>query len=252
MTNNENECGSPRTSAVARHLLLLITLLVLGTTSSLSPSELRAAEVARLIPAPALDKTTASSAATEVAVLAGGCFWGVQGVFQHVKGVTSAVSGYAGGDKRTAHYETVSSGTTGHAESVQVTFDPRQITYGRILQIYFSVAHDPTQLNRQGPDTGTQYRSAIFTENEEQAKIAKAYIVQLNKAGVFNATIATKVAQLQGFYAAENYHQNFLVAHPNHPYIVINDIPKIENLRRVYPDIYRADPVLVATAGVSN
>ena len=252
MTNNENEYGSPGTSTVARHLLFFITLLVLGTPSSLSPSELRAAEVSRLIPAPALDETTASSAATEVAVLAGGCFWGVQGVFQHVKGVTSAVSGYAGGDKRTAHYETVSSGTTGHAESVQVTFDPRQITYGRILQIYFSVAHNPTQLNRQGPDTGTQYRSSIFTKNEEQAKIAKAYIVQLNKAGVFNTTIATKVAQLQGFYAAENYHQNFLFVHPNHPYIVINDIPKIENLRRVYPDIYRADPVLVATAGVSN
>jgi len=252
MTNNENEYGSPGTSTVARHLLFFITLLVLGTPSSLSPSELRAAEVSRLIPAPALDETTASSAATEVAVLAGGCFWGVQGVFQHVKGVTSAVSGYAGGDKRAAHYETVSSGTTGHAESVQVTFDPRQITYGRILQIYFSVAHNPTQLNRQGPDTGTQYRSSIFTKNEEQAKIAKAYIVQLNKAGVFNATIATIVAQLQGFYAAESYHQNFLVAHPNHPYIVINDIPKIQNLLRVYPHIYRVDPVLVATVGASN
>ena len=252
MTDNDNESGSLRILAVARHLRLFITMLVLATTCWLLPSELRAAEVARLIPAPTLDDTTAPVAATEVAVLAGGCFWGVQGVFQHVKGVTSAVSGYAGGDKRTAHYETISSGTTGHAESVQVTFDPRQITYGRILQIYFSVAHDPTQLNRQGPDTGTQYRSAIFTENEEQARIAKAYIVQLNKAGVFNATIATKVTQLQGFYAAENYHQNFLVAHPNHPYIVINDKPKIENLRRIYPDIYRADPVLVATAGMSN
>jgi peptide-methionine (S)-S-oxide reductase len=251
MTNNDNECGSHRTS-VARHLLLLITLLVLGTMTGLLPSELRAAEVAQLIPAPTLDESTAPGAATEVAVLAGGCFWGVQGVFQHVKGVTSAVSGYAGGDKRTAHYETVSSGTTGHAESVQVTFDPRQITYGRILQIYFSVAHDPTQLNRQGPDTGTQYRSAIFTENGEQAKIANAYIAQLNRAGVFNAPIVTKVTQLQGFYAAENYHQNFLVSHPNHSYIVINDIPKIENLRRVFSDIYRADPVLVATAGVSN
>ena len=252
MTNNDDECGSPRTSAVARYPLLFITLLVLGATFWPLPAELCAAEVALVIPAPTLDETTAPGAATEVAVLAGGCFWGVQGLFQHVKGVTSAVSGYAGGDKRSAHYETVGSGTTGHAESVQVTFDPRQITYGRILQIYFAVAHDPTQLNRQGPDTGTQYCSAIFTKNEEQAKIAKAYIVQLNKAGVFNATIATNVTQLLGFYAAENYHQNFLVAHPNHPYIVINDIPKIENLRRVYPDIYRADPVLVATAGVSN
>ncbi len=252
MTNNDNACGSPRTSAVARLLLLFVTLLVLGTTFWLSPSELRAAEVARLIAAPTLDETTAPGEATEVAVLAGGCFWGVQGVFQHVKGVTSAVSGYAGGDKRTAHYETVSSGTTGHAESVQVTFDPRQITYGRILQIYFSVAHDPTQLNRQGPDTGTQYRSAIFTENGEQAKIANAYIAQLNQAGVFNAAIVTKVTQLEGFYAAENYHQNFLVTNPSYPYIVINDLPKIENLRRAYPDIYRADPVLVATAGASN
>jgi peptide-methionine (S)-S-oxide reductase len=135
---------------------------------------------------------------------------------------------------------------------VQVTFDPRQITYGRILQIYFSVAHDPTQLNRQGPDTGTQYRSAIFTENREQAKIANAYIAQLNQAGVFNAAIVTKVTQLEGFYAAENYHQNFLVKNPTYPYIVINDLPKLENLRRAYPDIYRADPVLVATAGASN
>jgi len=252
MTNNDNACGSPSNSVMASHPLLFITLLVLGTAFWLSPSELRAAEAARPIPASALDEASASSAATEVAVLAGGCFWGVQGVFQHVKGVTNAVSGYAGGDKPTAHYETVSSGTTGHAESVQVTFDPRQITYGRILQIYFSVAHNPTQLNRQGPDTGTQYRSSIFTENEEQAKIAKAYIIQLNQAGVFNAAIVTKVTPLEGFYAAENYHQNFLITHPNYPYIVINDLPKIENLQRIYPDFYRADPVLVATAGVSN
>src|SRR5664279_3698181 len=233
------------------HLALLFAGLFLLAIMGLRVSQ-SAAEGALALPAPALEEQAGPAATSEVAILAGGCFWGVQGVFQHVKGVTSAVSGYAGGDKRTAHYETVSSGTTGHAESVQVTFDPRQITYGRILQIYFSVAHNPTQLNRQGPDTGTQYRSSIFTKNEEQAKIAKAYIVQLNKAGVFNATIATIVAQLQGFYAAESYHQNFLVAHPNHPYIVINDIPKIENLQRVYPDIYRADPVLVATAGISN
>ena len=185
-------------------------------------------------------------------MLAGGCFWGVQGVFQHMKGVTSAVSGYAGGDKRSAHYNLVSTGMTGHAESVRVTFDPRQISYGRILQIFFSVAHDPTQLNRQGPDTGTQYRSAIFTQDAEQAKIAEAYIAQLNKAGVFGAAIVTKVTPLEGFYAAENYHQNFLVQNPTYPYIVIHDLPKVENLRRAYPDVYRPDPVLVATAGTSN
>ena len=207
---------------------------------------------ARQIPAPALDAAPASGAETQVAVLAGGCFWGVQGVFQHMKGVTSAVSGYAGGDKRSAHYNLVSTGMTGHAESVRVTFDPRQISYGRILQIFFSVAHDPTQLNRQGPDTGTQYRSAIFTQDAEQAKIAEAYIAQLDKAGVFGAAIVTKVTPLEGFYAAENYHQNFLVQNPTYPYIVIHDLPKVENLRRVYPDVYRPDPVLVATAGTSN
>jgi peptide-methionine (S)-S-oxide reductase len=172
----------------------------------------------------------------------------VQGVFQHMKGVTSAVSGYAGGDKRSAHYDIVSSGTTGHAESVRVTFDPRQISYGRLLQIFFSIAHDPTQLNRQGPDVGTQYRSAIFAQDAEQAKIAQAYIAQLNKAGVFDTAIVTKVTPLEGFYPAENYHQNFLVRNPTYPYIVIHDLPKVENLRRVYPDVYRPDPVLVATS----
>ena len=224
----------------------------IGRGVRLSPSGPRAAEVAGPIPAPALDAAPASGADMQVAVLAGGCFWGVQGVFQHMKGVTSAVSGYAGGDKRSAHYNLVSSGTTGHAESVRVTFDPRQISYGRILQIFFSIAHDPTQLNRQGPDAGTQYRSAIFTQDAEQAKIAEAYIAQLNKAGVFDAAIVTKVTPLEGFYAAENYHQNFLVQNPTYPYIVIHDLPKVENLRRVYPDVYRPDPVLVATAGTSN
>jgi peptide-methionine (S)-S-oxide reductase len=224
----------------------------LGAIYAFAPSPPRAAEVARAIPAPALDAAPASGAETQVAVLAGGCFWGVQGVFQHMKGVTSAVSGYAGGDKRSAHYNLVSTGMTGHAESVRVTFDPRQISYGRILQIFFSVAHDPTQLNRQGPDTGTQYRSAIFTQDAEQAKIAEAYIAQLNKAGVFGAAIVTKVTPLEGFYAAENYHQNFLVQNPTYPYIVIHDLPKVENLRRAYPDVYRPDPVLVATAGTSN
>src|SRR5882757_1082872 len=195
-----------------RSVFLLLGVLALGVGLLALRST---AQEARMIPAPAVDGPTADGT-SEVAVLAGGCFWGVQGVFQHMKGVTNAVSGYAGGDKRSAHYNLVSTGMTGHAESVRVTFDPRQISYGRILQIFFSVAHDPTQLNRQGPDTGTQYRSAIFTQDAEQAKIAEAYIAQLNKAGLFDAAIVTKVTPLEGFYAAENYHQNFLVQNPTY------------------------------------
>jgi peptide-methionine (S)-S-oxide reductase len=183
-----------------------------------------------------------------VAVLAGGCFWGVQGVYQHVTGVTQAVSGYAGGSQADAAYERVSSGTTGHAESVQITFDPRQITYGRLLQIYFSVAHDPTELNRQGPDTGTQYRSAIFPTSPEQARVAQAYIAQLGQAGAFKAPIVTRIEPDQAFYPAEAYHQDFLTKNPTYPYVVINDMPKIENLKRVQPDVYRTNPVLVAAA----
>ncbi len=198
---------------------------------------------ARPAPAPALDET--DTAASETAVLAGGCFWGVQGVFQHVNGVTKAVSGYAGGEKSAAHYETVSSGATGHAESVQVTFDPKKISYGRILQIYFSVAHDPTQLDRQGPDSGAQYRSAIFPLSAEQAKIAKAYIAQLNQAHVFDAAIVTKIELGKSFYPAERHHQDFLARNPDYPYIAINDMPKIEALKTLYPGVYREEPVLV-------
>ena len=252
MTTQPTDARSRSASTAARCALAAAAAIALGAIYAFAPSPPRAAEIGRQIPAPALDATPASGAETQVAVLAGGCFWGVQGVFQHMKGVTSAVSGYAGGDKRSAHYNLVSTGMTGHAESVRVTFDPRQISYGRILQIFFSVAHDPTQLNRQGPDTGTQYRSAIFTQDAEQAKIAEAYIAQLNKAGLFDAAIVTKVTPLEGFYAAENYHQNFLVQNPTYPYIVIHDLPKVENLRRVYPDVYRPDPVLVATAATSN
>ena len=252
MTSYATDVRARRMSAAARSALAAAALIALGAAFWLSPSGPRAAEVAGPIPVPALDAAPASGADMQFAVLAGGCFWGVQGVFQHMKGVTSAVSGYAGGDKRAAHYDLVSSGTTGHAESVRVTFDPRQISYGRILQVFFSVAHDPTQLNRQGPDTGTQYRSAIFTENAEQAKIAKAYIDQLNKAGLFDAAIVTKVQPLEGFYPAEKYHQDFLVQNPTHPYIVINDLPKVDNLKRAYPDIYQPDPVLVAKTGMSN
>jgi peptide-methionine (S)-S-oxide reductase len=204
----------------------------------------RGAEKAHVIPPPAADEQGPATA--EVAVLAGGCFWGVQGVFQHVNGVSNAVSGYAGGEKKTAIYETVGSGQTGHAESVRITFDPRKISYGRLLQIYFSVAHDPTQLNRQGPDVGTQYRSAIFPNNPEQARVAKAYIAQLNQARVYDAAIVTKIEPGKEFYAAEGYHQDFLTTHPTYPYIVYNDLPKIEDLKRIFPDVYRPNPVLVA------
>jgi len=187
-----------------------------------------------------------------VLVLAGGCFWGVQGVYQHVNGVLNAVSGYAGGDKRSANYEVVGMGTTGHAESVQVTYDPRKISYGRLLQIFFSVVHDPTQLNRQGPDTGTQYRSAIFPLNADQASVAKAYIAQLDAAHLFKKPIATKVEADRAFYPAEAYHQDFLVRHPTYPYIAINDMPKVRDLERLMPDLYRATPVLVANVQSSK
>jgi len=206
-----------------------------------------AAESPHAVPAPSVDEP-AGSATSEVAVLAGGCFWGVQGVFQHVEGVTSAVSGYAGGSKDTAEYETVSTGSTGHAESVQITFDPHRISYGRILQIFFSVVHDPTELNRQGPDTGTQYRSAIFPTSPEQARIAEAYIAQLNKAHAFAAPIVTRIEPGRAFYPAEVYHQNYLTLHPSQPYIAINDLPKVEALKQLFPSLYNDTPVLVAAA----
>ena len=202
------------------------------------------AEEARVVPPPAVDEARSAST-PEVAVVAGGCFWGVQGVFQHVKGVVSAVSGYDGGAKETAHYDMTSRGDTGHAESVRITFDPKTVSYGRILQIYFSVAHDPTELNRQGPDEGSQYRSTIFPMNAEQAQVANAYIAQLNQAHAFRAPVVTTVEENRTFYPAEAYHQDFLVQNPTYPYIVFNDLPKIENLKRLFPEAYRADPVLV-------
>ena len=197
-----------------------------------------------ILPAPAVD-AAASQASSAVMVLAGGCFWGVQGVFQHVKGVSNAVSGYAGGAQHTATYEQTNDGTTGHAESVQITFDPRQISYGQLLHVFFSVAHDPTQLNRQGPDTGTQYRSTIFPVNAEQAAVAKAYIAQLDRTHAFKKSIVTTIEMDRAFYPAEKYHQDFLVRNPTHPYIVYNDLPKIENLKRLFPNLFRATPVLV-------
>jgi peptide-methionine (S)-S-oxide reductase len=205
-----------------------------------------AQEKARVIPPPSVEEP-ASQAKSETAVLAGGCFWGVQGVFQHVKGVSRAVSGYAGGRKNTANYETVSLGTSGHAESVQVVFDPRQISYGRLLQVFFSVAHDPTQLNRQGPDFGTQYRSTIFPASPEQERVARAYIAQLNDARAFESKIVTTIEMDRAFYEAEDYHQDFLTRNPTHRYIVVNDLPKIEELKRVFPQLYRASPVLVGS-----
>jgi peptide-methionine (S)-S-oxide reductase len=202
------------------------------------------ADSATVVPAPTID-APASTAATETAVFAGGCFWGVQGVFQHVEGVKNAVSGYAGGEKDTADYEKVGRGWTHHAESVKVTYDPSKISYGRLLQIYFSVAHDPTELNRQGPDTGTQYRSTIFPANEEQAKVAKAYIEQLNAANIFKKKLVTTIEPGKAFYPAEAYHQDFLTHNPSYPYIAINDLPKVSGLKRLFPDLYRNDPVLL-------
>lgn len=190
-------------------------------------------------PDPATDIPASNAKAKETVVLAGGCFWGVEAVFESLKGVTSAVSGYAGGNKDTAQYETVSSGKTGHAESVQVTYDPSQITFGQILKVYFSVAHDPTELNRQGPDYGTQYRSSIFYTTEDQKRVAEAYIQQLDAAKVFHHKIVTKVVPLQGFYAAEAYHQHYLVQHPNQPYIVYNDLPKLEQLNKQFPELVK-------------
>lgn len=205
------------------------------------------AEEGIVIPAPVIDEKV--GATNETAVFAGGCFWGIQGVFQHVEGVKSAVSGYAGGRQDTAQYEAVGAGKTGHAESVRIVFDPQRVSYGKLLQIYFSAAHDPTQLNRQGPDKGPQYRSAIFPQDDEQARVARAYIDQLGKAKVFSRPIVTTIEASANFYPAEDYHQDFLANNPDYPYIAYVDMPKIENLKRLFPGDYRDKPVLVATTG---
>jgi peptide-methionine (S)-S-oxide reductase len=210
--------------------LLLIGISFACSTAGASPTP---------IPDPELDAPLAKVKGEQKAVLAGGCFWGIEAVFEHVKGVSDAKSGYSGGDAESAEYGQVSSGRTGHAESVLVTYDPSQVTYGQLLKVFFSVAHDPTELNRQGPDRGTQYRSAIFYANEEQKRIAEAYIEQLDRVKVFNQPIVTQVAPLQRFHEAEAYHQNYLAQHPNEPYIVINDIPKVENLRKQMPELYK-------------
>jgi len=194
-------------------------------------------------PSPAVDTTISSQKGEQTAVFAGGCFWGIQAVFQHVKGVISATSGYSGGAAKTAEYELVSSGETGHAESVKVVYDPSQITYGQLLRVFFSVAHDPTQLNRQGPDTGSQYRSVVFYSTDEQKRIAEAYIAQLGQTKVYSNKIVTQVVPLQGFYAAEAYHQDYAIRHPNQPYIVYNDAPKVEHLREQLPELYSGNAV---------
>ena len=213
-------------------------LILLGLAAAVGFVTTRStAEEARVVPPPVVDEQ-ASGKASEVAVIAGGCFWGVQGVFQHVDGVTSAVSGYAGGEKATAHYDMTSNGNTGHAESVQITFDPRKVTYGRILQVYFSVAHDPTELNRQGPDEGTQYRSAIFPMDGEQARVAKAYIAQLNSAHAFQTPIVTTIEPGKTFYRAEDYHQDYAYHNPDNPYIQVCDRPKIEALKEQFPELF--------------
>ena len=222
-----------------------IMLIVWGAVGQLAAS---AAERAVEVPPPTVN-TPRAAGPMQTAVLAGGCFWGVQAVFQHLNGVQQAMSGYAGGDRSTAQYEVVSGGQTGHAESVKVTFDPNVVTYGQILQVFFSVVHDPTQLNRQGPDTGTQYRSAIFYADDRQKEIATAYIAQLDQAGLFGKPIVTRVDKLKGFYNAEGYHQDYLLKHPTQPYIVFNDMPKVRNFQRTLPDLYRAKAVTVGSIG---
>ena len=224
--------------------LILTGMAALAALAFVWPSS---AETAHEIPAPVVDAP--ASASSQTLVVAGGCFWGVQGVFQHVTGVTSAVSGYAGGEPSTAHYEMVGGGRTGHAESVKITYDPGKVSLGKLLQVYFSVAHDPTQLNRQGPDVGTQYRSTIFAMNDEQAKVAQAYIDQLDTTKLFGRKIVTTIERGRTFYPAEGYHQDYLTLHPSQPYIVFNDLPKIENLKRMFPTIYRVEPALVSKTG---
>jgi peptide-methionine (S)-S-oxide reductase len=216
----------------------LSAVIFLVAAAMMACSAARASATA--IPDPAVDAPLASSKGEQTAVLAGGCFWGVEAVFEHVKGVSEVRSGYSGGSPATAQYEKVGTGETGHAESVRITYDPSQISYGQLLKVFFSVAHDPTELNRQGPDTGTQYRSAIFYSNEEQKRIAQAYIDQLDRAKVFARPIVTQVSALQSFNEAEGYHQDYLAHHPDEPYIVINDLPKVENLRKQLPGLYKA------------
>lgn len=225
----------------ALHLIPLAAMLAMAISACQPVSA--ASEVA--LPAPTVDAPKTIGANDQVAVFAGGCFWGIEGVFDHVKGVRKATAGYSGGAADTAQYETVSSGTTGHAESVRVQFDPSKVSYGQLLQVFFSVALDPTELNRQGPDSGTQYRSALFYATPEQKRVADAYIAQLSAAKAFPGPIVTQVVPLQAFYPAESYHQHYLQLHPENPYIVINDAPKVAHLKQLFPTMYQADQQVV-------
>jgi len=226
-----------RTSRILASPLLVCAAALCFLSAACNTATAKAAS--SIIPSPAVDEPLAQAKSQQTVVFSGGCFWGVQAVFQRVKGVTSATSGYSGGVASTAHYEVVSTGSTGHAESVEVTYDPSQITYGQLLRVFFSVAHDPTQLNHQGPDSGTQYRSAIFYTTPEQQRITQAYIEQLNQAKAFSRRIVTQVTSLRGFYPAEDYHQDYLDSHTSEPYIVFNDLPKLASLREQFPELYK-------------
>jgi peptide-methionine (S)-S-oxide reductase len=214
------------------HVRMLLVICLASTISC------HASSAAVKLPDAANDDPLSKARGTQTVVLAGGCFWGIQAVFEHVKGVTSATAGYSGGSANTAQYETVSTGRTGHAESVLVVYDPSQVSFGQILKVFFSVAHDPTELNRQGPDEGTQYRSAIFFANDAQRRIAQAYVEQLNRAKVFARPIVTQIAALQAFYPAEAYHQDYAEHHPDEPYIAMNDLPKLDHLKKTLPELY--------------
>jgi len=245
--NGIDRKAARRSPFFAKGALAALVLSVAAAAFWQTPA--RSAEDAVVIPPPAVDEKAASG--TEKAVFAGGCFWGMQGVFQHVKGVSKAVSGYTGGSAENAVYEVVGTGRTGHAESVEITYDPSKVTYGQLLQVYFSVAHNPTQLNYQGPDEGTQYRSTVFAENGEQKKIAESYIAQLDKAKVFGKPIVTTLETGKTFYPAEDYHQDFLTLNPTYPYIVYNDLPKVANLKALFPRLYSEKPVLVLASSKS-
>ena len=225
-----------------RGIGMLVLVMVLAGVYGFAQAD----SIDKAIPAATVDAAKSPAVASETAVLAGGCFWGMQGVFEHVRGVSKVIAGYSGGAKATAVYEMVGTETTGHAESVQITFDPRVVSFGEILRVYFSVAHDPTELNRQGPDSGNSYRSEIFFASPMQEKIARAYVAQLTAAHIFNAPIVTKIEKLNGFYRAEDYHQDFLIHNPTYPYIVYNDLPKIDALKRVFPAMYRNVPAMLA------
>jgi len=235
------------TLATGLGLLGLAVAVSIGVGPAMPPRSDAAGSIA--VPAPDVDEPAPASAGSETAVLAGGCFWGVQGLFQHVKGVTAAESGYAGGARTTANYTDVSSGDTGHAESVRITYDPNQVTYGQLLRIFFSVVQDPTQLNRQGPDEGSQYRSEIFFQDPTQQRVAESYIAQLTRAAIFPGPIVTRVAPDIGFFPAEQYHQDFMNSNPSNPYIAINDMPKLHDLKQLFPALYRDQPVLMLAGG---